>query len=206
EKGAAVLAMVEGWIGADAFRLGLRDYLTTNAYKSVRAETLLAALDKASSLDVTGTAGTFLDRPGVPLVTGHLECEPKGRWNVSLQQEPWRPLGSEAKEVDPSKEQQGWTTPVCVLAAGLRDPVCTVRAAGVPSLMAGTGACPAWVSLNAGSTGYYRFALAAPELLALARAYDKLDAPTRLGVVSNAWAMARAGVAPPEVLLKVLPL
>jgi alanyl aminopeptidase len=204
EKGAAVLSMLERWLGAEVFRAGVRDYLKDNAFKNASANTLLAALDKASGKDVTAAASTFLDRPGVPLITAHLECEPKGRWNVSMQQEPWRPLGSTAPEADSS--QNGWTTPVCVQVEGRRDPVCTVMAAGVPSIVGGTGACPAWTHPNAGSAGYYRFALAAPELQALARGYDKLDAPSRLGVVTNTWAMARAGVLPPEQVLKILPL
>jgi aminopeptidase N len=202
-KGAAVLTMVEKWLGPDVFRAGVRDYLKDNAFKSATADTLLAALDKASGKDVTAAASTFLDRAGVPLITAHLECEPKGRWNVSLTQEPWRPLGSTAPEADPS--QNGWTTPVCVQVEGRRDPACTVMAAGVPSIVGGTGACPAWIHPNAGSAGYYRFALAASELLSLAKAYEKLDAPSRLGVVTNAWAMVRAGVLPPEQLLKILP-
>jgi aminopeptidase N len=204
EKGAAVLSMLEGWLGPDVFRAGVRDYLKENAFKSATGDTLLGALDKASGKDASGAAAAFLDRPGVPLVTAHLECEPKGRWNVSLTQEPWRPLGSTIPEADSS--QNGWTTPVCVQVEGRRDPSCTVMAAGVPSIVGGTGACPAWTHPNAGSAGYYRFALAPPELQALARAYDKLDAPSRLGVVTNTWAMARAGVLPPEQALKILPL
>jgi aminopeptidase N len=204
EKGAAVLTMLERWIGPEPFRTGVREYLKANAFKNAKAETLLTALDKASGKDVTQAASTFLDRAGVPLVSAHLACEPKGRWNVTLQQEPWRPLGSTAPETDPG--QNGWTTPVCVQIEGRRDPVCTVMTVGVPSMVAGTGACPAWTHPNAGSGGYYRFALAAPELTALARAYDKLDAPNRLSVVTNSWAMVRAGALPPEHLLKVLPL
>ncbi len=198
-KGAAILGMLEGWVGAATFQTALHDYLEANAYKSVTAAALFGTLDTASRKNVTEVAESFLDRPGVPLVTAHLECEP-GRWHVELQQEAWRPLGSTAADT-----QQTWSHPICVRAEGRKEPVCTLLAGGAPSMVAGTGRCPGWVMPNDGATGYFRVTEAGPELAALARAVPSQDAADRLAFVSNAWAAVRAGAIGPEQLLKMLP-
>ena len=198
-KGAAVLGMIEQWVGADAFQASLHDYLEANAYKNATAASLLGTLDRKTRLNVTEVAESFLNRPGVPMLTAHLECEP-GRWHVELQQEAWRPLGTAASET-----QQTWSHPVCLRAEGRKEPACTVLAGGAPSLIAGTGRCPAWVLPNERSAGYYRFTEAAPELAALGRAMPAQDAVDRLSFVSNAWAATRAGMVGPEQLLKLLP-
>jgi aminopeptidase N len=198
EKGGAVLASIERWIGEETFQRGVRDYLTTNAHKSVRAAQLLSALDRASGKDVTQMAATYLDRAGVPEVTAHLDCDAGSRWHIELGQEPWRPLGSKA----PVDSDRAWTIPVCVKAQGEKKPLCADLAEGAPSLVAGRG-CPAWAHPNAEST-YYRFALPEGELLKLAAARAQLDVPARLSLLSNTWAAVRSGRLKAGVMLKVL--
>src|SRR5207248_186368 len=51
-KGAAVLAMIEHWIGEASFQRGVRAYITANAWKNATANDLLGALDAASGRDV----------------------------------------------------------------------------------------------------------------------------------------------------------
>ncbi len=198
-KGAAILGMLEDWIGPDVFQTALHDYLEANAYKNATTTSLLSTFDRASHKNVSEIAGTFLDRAGVPLVTAHLECEP-GRWRVELQQEAWRPLGSKAEDT-----QQTWSHPICVRAEGRKEPACTVLAGGAPSLVAGTGRCPAWVLPNPGAVGYFRVTEPASDLAALARAVPTQDPADRVAFVSNAWAAVRGGTLGPEQLLKILP-
>jgi alanyl aminopeptidase len=198
EKGAAVMQTIQGWIGEEAFRRGLRDYLQTNARKSVHADALLSALDRASGKDVSHMAATFLDRPGVPVVSAQLSCERGARWSVELGDEAWHPLGSTVKD-----DGKAWVVPVCVLAQGEKQTSCTELVEGAPALVAGRG-CPAWVHPNA-SSGYYRFDLAAGDLAKLAAARTKLDVPQRVSLLSNAWASVRAGSLKPDAVLKILP-
>jgi len=76
-KGAAVLHMVEGWIGPEAFRAGVLAYLKAHADANATADDLWNALSKASKKDVAAALSSFLDQPGVPLVT--VEPLPGGR-------------------------------------------------------------------------------------------------------------------------------
>ncbi|HEY8078971.1 MAG TPA: M1 family aminopeptidase, partial [Labilithrix sp.] len=199
DKGAAVLATIERWVGEDAFQRGVRDYLRENAWKSVKADKLLGALDRATGKNVTQMASTFLDKPGVPVVTARLSCERGARWNVELGQETWRPLGSKVTD----DEGKSWVIPVCAAVAGEKKPACAELAQGAPSLLAGRG-CPAWIHPNAFAT-YYRFALDEAGVAKLAKARAQLDVAERVTLVSNAVASMRAGKLKPKALLDLLP-
>ena len=61
--------MVENWIGREAFRKGVLDYLAAHEWGNAVAADLWNALSKAAGQDVAGVLATFLDQPGVPLVT-----------------------------------------------------------------------------------------------------------------------------------------
>ena len=200
DKGAAVLRTIERWIGEEAFLRGIKEYLTESAWKSVHAERLFLALDRASGKNVTQMAAGFLDKPGVPVVSVQLTCERGARWNAELSQEPWRPLGSKM----PEEENRSWTIPVCVRAQGEKKNVCAALSMGAPSLVAGQGRCPTFLHPNV-EGGYYRFALEEKEMVRLAEARAELDVAARISVLSNAWASVRAGKLEPRALLKVLP-
>ncbi|MBS2020314.1 MAG: ERAP1-like C-terminal domain-containing protein [Deltaproteobacteria bacterium] len=198
EKGAAVIATIERWMGEEAFRRGVSQYLRENAHKSARAEKLLTTLDRISGKDVTQMASTFLDHTGVPQVSVALECDAGNRWHAELQQEAWRPLGTKAPE-----SEHTWTIPVCVLAQGEKRSTCADLAWGAPALVAGRG-CPGWVHPNA-EGAYYRFVLPEAALLKTANARAQLDVGQRIGLLSNAWAAVRSGKLPARVMLKLLP-
>jgi alanyl aminopeptidase len=200
QKGAALLSTVERWVGEDAFQRGVRDYLREGSFKSVESQKLLEALDKASGKNVAQMASSYLDNPGVPDVTGHLECEPGARWHMELSSQPWRPLGSKL----PEASEHTWTIPVCVRPQGEKKDTCAELAFGAPSLIAGRGACPAFVHPNIGSS-YYRFAVPERDFVRLAENRKELDAAARVSVLSNAWAAVRSGALEPKAILRVLP-
>lgn len=200
EKGAAVLSTIERWVGEAAFQKGVREYLQTNAFKSVQADKLLSTLDKVSGKDVTAMASTFLDHAGVPEVSAMLECEPGGRWHVELSQEEWRPLGSKK----PEQGQHTWMIPVCIRAQGDKKTQCADLMMGAPALVAGRGTCPTYIHPNSDAS-YYRFALTEKEAVKLAEARKDLDPAARISALSNAWAAVRSGKLLADVMLRVLP-
>jgi aminopeptidase N len=198
QKGAAVLAMLERWVGPDKFQQGVRDYLGAHAWKNAKAEDLLGALDKAAGKDVTALASTFLDQAGIPMVAVSTTCTAGKLSGIDLEQQPWRPLGSKAPT------DKVWRVPVCLRLDGLKDEVCTELTQPSRHLDAPAGAtCPTWVHPNANASGYYRFSLPDAKLLALSSA-GKLTPADRLAVLSNGWAMVRAGKVGVETMLKVL--
>jgi len=202
-KGAAVLRMLEAWIGEDVFREGVRAYMRQYAYGSGGTDELLAALEAASGRPVAATLERFLDQPGTPLVDVALECEAGRAPRLRLSQTRYLPAGSDAAAGDP------WRVPVCVALGGeggARTRECLVladRQQEVP--LATTASCPTWVHPNAGEQGYYRWRMAPERLVALATVHGgALDASERVALPGLYDALVEAGALPVEDHLRVL--
>ena len=204
QKAAAVLGMIERWIGPEAMQRGVRDYVRAHAWKSAEAADLLGALDRASGRDVSGMAATFLDRPGVPGVAVASKCD-GGKLSFTFTQSAWRPLGVEPRGTDAPP----WRVPVCVHPANAATDPCTELTGARGSLevpaASPPGACAPWTLPNAGQAGYYRVSLPEGDIRALVRGLGEIDVAGRIGLVSNLWAQVRAGTLAPDVLLDVLP-
>jgi hypothetical protein len=68
-KGAAVLRMLEAWLGEETFLRGVRLFLSRHAHGSVTSDDLWRALEEVSGQPVAQTATPFVTSPGVPRVT-----------------------------------------------------------------------------------------------------------------------------------------
>ncbi len=173
EKGAAVLTMLEHFIGAEPFRRGLHDFLAAHAGGNATTDELVGALAAASHRELGPLVASFLDQPGVPVVTASVRCE-AGRGRIELAQAAWRAVGSIAPRTG------SWTIPVCVRYGVAAKPGTHAGPFAAPKaepsidqtcalLTAPTGSialaeCPDWVLPNADAAGYYRSALAAGDL------------------------------------------
>ncbi|MPY96295.1 MAG: M1 family peptidase, partial [Acidimicrobiia bacterium] len=73
EKGAAVLRMVEQYLGEDAFRAGVRRYLEQHSYANTETTDLWDALEAETGQPVRGMADSWIFQGGFPLVTASLE-------------------------------------------------------------------------------------------------------------------------------------
>jgi alanyl aminopeptidase len=200
DKGAAVLRMLESWLGPDIFRRGIQQYLRENAWKNARADDLFKAIDFVSAQHVGPLAAAFLDQPGVPEVLTSWTCTGPSAGKLELRQSEWRPLGEERHD-----GPRTWTLPVCVETSGQKAKSCFTLG-GEPIARSLGGACPSWVYPNADGAGYYRFVVDRPKLVALAGAARSLGIAERIGLVSNAWAGVRQGAISPRTLLDVLPM
>jgi len=197
DKGAAVLRMMEGWLGPDVFRRGVQRYLRENAWKNASSDDLFRALEYVSTQRIGELARGFLDQPGVPDVLVNWTCGGSGG-RIELSESEWRPIGSG------TELRRNWTLPVCVGVDGLKGKSCFTL--GRDPIVRDLGpSCPAWVYPNTGETGYYRFLLEGSRLMALARGSRALAPIDRLGLVSNAWAEVRQGAIGAGVLLDMLP-
>jgi alanyl aminopeptidase len=203
DKGAAVLHMLERFVGEKDFRTAVQAYLRAHAWGSAKASDLFSELDRVSSKNVTAIASSFLDQTGVPTVLVEKECR-DGKWNATLTQFPWKPVGAPP----PPVPLQQWTIPACLLSAGAKpSEKCVELASHATTLNAApvAGRCPAWIHPNPGASGYYRFVLPEKDILPLMGSVDTIDLPSRIALVSNLWAMVRSGSAPVDTMLRALP-
>ena len=67
-KGAAVIGMLERYVGADAWRDGVRRYIKANAYGNTVSDDLWREIEAAAGQPILAIAHDFTLQPGVPLV------------------------------------------------------------------------------------------------------------------------------------------
>ncbi|MPZ13550.1 MAG: M1 family peptidase [Chloroflexi bacterium] len=189
-KGMAVLRMIEGFIGEDAFREGVRIYLRRHAEANATADDFWHALDEASHQDISRIANAWIREPGHPLV--HVELAGTDREDgIELVLSQTRFFADRAV----ADTGQRWLVPLVFkygAAEGVREQPILFEGDRATVRLPGAG----WVYPNAGGRGFYRYTLDDRALSALAPNVAKLDPEERLMLIDNQWALTRAGKAP----------
>ncbi len=198
QKGAAVLRMIEHWVGEDAFQRGVHAYLQSHAFGNATADDLLAAVDAAApGKNATELARPYLDRPGVPVVVvDSVDC---AKTNVSLQASELRfsPVG-----VSFADAGAPWKVPFCVEPDRGGKTTCSLLEGTGKTSAAGT--CPAFS--NPDAMGYYRTFWPKSSIAALVKKLGDASPGTRVAALADAWAQVRSGKLGGDVLLReVLP-
>jgi len=188
QKGAAVLRMIEGFVGADAFRTGVNEYLHAHAYANARAADFWAAIAAASGRPVDEIMPTFVNQAGVPLLTVRPSCS-GGSMHADVTQNRFLlQAGGAAGAIE------AWKIPACVKApGGPTSGSCLVISKREQTIDVARG-CPAWVFLNEGARGYFRAEYPPAQLPAMAADLEKaFTAPERISLMGDEWALVRAG-------------
>src|SRR5262249_54850027 len=150
-KGAAVLRMLELYLGEEPFRRGVAAYLQSHKYGNTVADDLWLALAAETRQPVGEIARAWTDLPGVPLVTVSARCE-NGNTKLNVQQQRFLLTHDAAP-------QQNWPIPICVRSGTVkkcqlvREPQAELQINGCGPVVA-----------NAGESGYYRVKYDAPML------------------------------------------
>jgi aminopeptidase N len=188
QKGAAVLRMIESYVGADTFRKGINAYLQAHAYGNATSEDFWKAIASTSQKPIERVLPTFVNQPGAPvLVVSDVGCE-NNTTHATLRQDRF------AAEPG-ARNGERWSIPVCTKAATgpANAGMCSILSDPQQRIEIARG-CPGWVFANAGAEGYYRTEY--PPALIRAMAPDvesQLTGPERLSLVSDEWSMVRAG-------------
>ncbi len=185
EKGAAVLRMIESWVGEQPFRNAINAYIDRNKYSNARAEDFWNTVTGTTGKPVDRVMRTFVDQPGLPLVTATAACT-AGKQTVTLSQSRFG-VEESSSSAPPA---QTWQIPVCFSADGMST-TCTLLEAARQTVT--LPSCPAWTMTNADGRGYYR-SFPGPALLEpLETHLTALTPPERLTLLADQWALVRAG-------------
>jgi aminopeptidase N len=202
-KAAAVLRMLEGYVGPQVFRQGVNAYIEAHANANATAPDFWNTITSTSNKPADRILSAFVTIPGVPVVAAEFQCSGKVP-TVTLRQQRFflNPQRSGAGN-------QTWVIPVCLnmLSAGGPTAGSSTSAgaaaggASVPQceLLGGReqtfklDRCGLNAFLNAGGAGYYRSAYPAEAITALSSKMDKLTAVERLALLNNEWALVRSG-------------
>jgi len=195
EKGAAVVRMIEHYLGADAFRAGVRLYMQRHREGNAVAADLWRALEEASGKEVARVAQAWIAQAGFPLVT----LAPAARGALRVRQERF----FADPRVAAARRRVRWPVPLVLKVArgtavevrALADKATQAVALGDPP--------PAWVFGNAAAGGFYRVLHDAAGRAALLAHLGDLSPVERLALLGDQWALVRAARAPVESVLDV---
>lgn len=195
EKGASVLRMLEQYLGADAFRDGVRHYLESHAYGNTDTGDLWNALEEVTGEPVRAVAESWILQGGHPLVRVE---------GATVSQEPFAYLPEPRH--DSSAIGQRWLVPLLVRQVAahgpqgsperllLADEPLALERAGATAGAGGPGTTADGVALaNAGGWGAYRVAYPSAHVEGLAGRLGELTALERFDLFSDCWALVLSG-------------
>ena len=177
-KGASVLRMLERFVGPEAFRQGVHDYLVRFQYGNAHSEDLWASLEAAAHQPISDLMRRWVERPGHPVLIVH-----RGTDGIHLEQRRFSMSGDHPR--------QYWPLPLVGRADGkavrvlMSGPDITVN---VPS---GTD-----LILNEGASGFYRVLYDSATYDRLLSTFQSLSPPERWLLTEDLLAFVASGDVP----------
>ena len=183
-KGQSILRMFEAYIGADAFRAGVRGYIAARAFSNATTADLWNSLNLAANTNIGAVAAGWTEQPGFPLVTVRATCDAAGGRTVGLVQSRFLPQGA-----DSDRTRWGIPLQVRIGVAGQPRPVLLVE----ESQTMQAGRCGEPLSLNAGALGFYRVRYDRETLELNTKSFAALPPGDRIALLDDQWALVGAG-------------
>ncbi|HEX8308464.1 MAG TPA: M1 family metallopeptidase [Allosphingosinicella sp.] len=182
QKGEAVITMLEDYVGEDAWRRGVQDYIRTHRLGNTQTDDLWKAVERAAGKPVTAIAHDFTLQPGVPLIRVENAACRGGKTALTLRQ-------SEFTRDRPGQAAKAWRVPVIASTVGGAE-TRTLVEGGAGSLSV-AGCAP--VVVNSGQTGYYRTLYAPAMLDRLTASFPRLKPIDQIGLMADNWGLGLAG-------------
>ena len=204
EKGGAVLRMLEGFLGADRFRDGIRLYMRRHRDANATADDLWGALGEASGLPIQEISDSWIRKTGYPLVDLALSADAGGA-AVELKQRRFFADPNAAAAVGDGANTK-WPVPMVLRfkdAKGVKEQPVLLREQSARMPLNAEGAV-AWCIGNADSRGFYRTNYDDATLGTLLPAVGELRPAERIALISDQWALVRADQAPIERFLDLV--
>ena len=202
-KGASVLRMLERYVGASAFRKGVRTYIRRHRNAAAAAEDLWAALEEASSLPIESIVRPWTTETGYPVV----RAKSTKNGQTQLTQERFLLLPKTSK---PAAPKQTWSIPWIGRSGALQASSRSKPAEHRSVLMKRSQTLPLpngdddWLYANADEAGFYRVDHGNSGVLTLIEALPRLTASERIGWIGHQWALVRAGQAQIDTILRMI--
>jgi aminopeptidase N len=189
-KAAAVLRMLEAYLGEDTFRAGVNSYLKQHQYANATASDFWEAQAKTSKKPVDQIMPTWVNQAGLPIVNVKAQCSGNST-SVTLTQKRYyfdRTKFGEAND-------QLWQIPLCMKGSASSEAKCELLTKKEETFT--LPGCSNWVLANAGASGYYRVGYQPDTVRSLAKdAEAKLSPAERIALQTDIWASVRVGREP----------
>ncbi len=188
-KTAAVLRMVESYLGPEIFRAGVNRYLQQHSYANATAQNFWGTQAAVSKKPADKIMESFVMQPGVPFVDASV-AQANGKTEVTLSQKRYY--------YDPSLFAKGtnetWTIPVCLegLSMGAKAGPAQCELLTSKQQTFTLPSTSSNVFPDARGAGYYRYAFDAGAIRGTSLETE-LKPEERISLIANEWALVRAG-------------
>jgi len=192
-KTAAVLRMLESYLGPETFRAGVNAYLKKNAYGNAASADFWDAQTEVSKKPVDKIMPTWVEQAGVPLLKIKTKCSGNSQ-TISVEQERYF--------YDRKRMEQGsaelWQIPICIRHGHSNENAraqceLTVRKQETFTV----AGCSQSDYVNANAMGFYRSAYDSPTVLSMAKDFESaLNPAERIMLLSDVWASVLIGREP----------
>jgi aminopeptidase N len=202
-KGASVIRQLAAFIGADALRSGMSDYLIIHAWSATTLTDLVRCWSRASGRDLTQWAAEWLQQPGVDTLRPELAIGQDGRiaeLAIALEPPPGWPgsLRSHQVEIGVYDNDGAALRPRAVVSAQV-----TGARSVVPELAGGSA--PAAIIVNHRNLTFARSRFDQRSLCALTAVGLRLNDPlTEAACWNAAWDMTTAAELPPAAFVELV--
>jgi puromycin-sensitive aminopeptidase len=215
-KGACVLRMLEGFMGRDVFRDGIRLYMRRHREGAASASDLWTALGEISGLAVEEIVAPWTLQTGYPLVSLRRKKQGKGMKGVDsieltqsrfLALPPHRSRPKHPTSSAREPKAQHWRIPWVGRTgqhSGAEPQTLNHLLVNLRDRVPGPDTEMTWIYGNARETGFFRTEHGEPESEDLLANLSALSATERIGFIGNQWALARAGKVSIARLLELL--
>ncbi len=183
DKGQAVLRMLEGYLGPDAFRDGIRGYMKAHAYSNATTTELWQALSAASGRNVADIASSWTTEAGFPLVSAAASCDAEGNRTITLSQKRFLLRATDVGTAH-------WTVPLQIRSGAQTVPDAVLLNRDGQTVRAGK--CGEALSINAGAIGFYRSAYDEATLRTNTKSFAALPRGDRIALLDDQWALVEA--------------
>lgn len=194
EKGGSVLRMLEQYLGAEQYRLGIAHYLNAHQYSNTETTDLWDAIEEKSDQPVRNMMDSWIFQGGYPVV--HASREEGGKsWLIT--QHRFFYLPEEKRSHIRQESVSHYHVPI-MYRAMVRGKIVEGRVLLQGNSIEIELEHPAeWVLLNAGGHGFYRCVYSDDELNILTKNLFEILAPIeRFNLLSDLWASAQCGSLP----------
>ncbi len=188
-KAAAVLRMVEAYVGEKTFEAGVNAYLQKHQYGNATAEDFWNAQAQTSKKPVDKIMSSFVMQAGAPIINVKTQCSGNST-SITLDQR--RYFVDRVKFQEPN--DQLWDVPLCMKSSSGAQ-TCELLTKHQESFM--LPGCSEWVLANANGAGFYRSGYDPETVRAIAKdAEIKLNPKERISLQTDIWASIRVGREP----------
>ncbi|TRY77959.1 hypothetical protein TCAL_11219 [Tigriopus californicus] len=197
-KGASVIRMLHHFIGNEAFRKSLHNYIKKFSYRNARTEDLWECLAEGSQKPVGQIMSTWTSQMGFPVIVVRRIVSQGDTTTLTLSQEKFNADGSQS-------EGYKWLVPIDILTSTGTTQSVLLEQLEMEVTLENTPE-DAWVKLNPEYMGYYRVQYPENYMVKFSPdiASKKLSELNRLALLDDLMAFVQAGRVKTSLILEMI--